>query len=414
MQRSEFGQGGLFISAVMTMLAITFLGLSLSINSYMNARQAVATQQSSQLYYIAQAGVQEALASRFIPRNNYLNFLKYIGINTKNPPLYGRSGFVYADPLQPTPRNLIGVYRYLTLGGQGGVNVVSGQLTQEFLSSNQINQHFYLLSKGSVCIHKTTKAVGVGVISVINDGGVPRPACSDTNYVLDQLTLLTEANLSRANDPNYDQISAYRIYKTDSEIGLTSPVFVPGVNSSSQVSSGVSFEQAWNSGANFNTFAVKPVKIAFYSISDDYPTLDHIFNITSATTTISNSTLIDPRSVVRIFFSDGVDFRSLYIDPKNYEAIEADCLAGTANPENCNVRTRNLATNVIYNKSTVYPNLPGGSTLTLLPALGSGQVMQGNQQYQIELDPQISDWYGNALSSSSGTGYKIKFTTSSL
>lgn len=415
MIKSESGQGGLFISALITMLAITFLGLSLSMTSYVNARRAVTTKQSSQLYYLAHAGIQEALASRFLPRTNYLNFLKYIGVTNNNPPLYGRSGLVHADALKPSQSNLIGVYRYVTLGGHAGVDVDTGELEEGFLTSNSINQHFYVLSKGSVCMHKETNEVGIGVITVIGDSsGTPRPYCLNSDYELEELTLLTEANLSRANDPLYDEIAGYRIYSDDNNITLPTPVFIPGTTGANQISHYVNFEDAWSSGQDFNTFPVRPTKIAFYNVSDDEVEAEYVFDIQGPTTTIPKSKKIDPRSVIRIFFNGGVDYRTLYINPKNNEAIEEDCLAPDADLEDCHIRTRRRQNGKIFGQSTLTPNLPGSTMLTILPAIGTGDVMQGDEEYQLELDAELSDWYGNKLGNNSSNGYKIIFTTDKL
>ncbi len=409
---SESGQGGLFISALITMLAITFLGVSLSGMSVINARRGVSTNYTSQQYYIANAGVQEALASRFTPRTNYLNFLNYVGANNTNPPafnapLYGFSGLVFKDPTTRNINQLLGVYRYVVLGGRGGADITTGELSQEFMTSNQINQHFYVLSKGSLCLHKKSKAIGVGIIRVVSAGGVPVPQCSDNDYELDHLTLLTEANLARDNNPNYDAIAGYRIYKEDQNIVLPTPIALPDGN----MISSVNFENSWSVGG---LAPFKPIKVAFYNMSDDKPELEKIIDISGATTNVPATTEIDERTVIRVFFNKAFDHRTIYVDPKNTEAI-AECTGGGADLEDCNLRLRELNANgtseELFSKMTIFPAMPSSTMVTLLPSLNTGDTLESGKTYQLEFDPEVSDWYGNTLEESQSNGYKIQFQT---
>ncbi|HEY9744766.1 MAG TPA: hypothetical protein V6C99_00955, partial [Oculatellaceae cyanobacterium] len=112
------GQGALVAIAVTMLIALVLGATSMTGLMQMNSKRTVVTRQSLQTYYVAQAGIQEALATRMVPRSNALNFMSTMP--GKAYPYYSASGLVYEDPVNR--KKLIGVYRYLIVGGDPSKN----------------------------------------------------------------------------------------------------------------------------------------------------------------------------------------------------------------------------------------------------------------------------------------------------
>ncbi|MBK8190100.1 MAG: hypothetical protein IPK79_06575 [Vampirovibrionales bacterium] len=400
------GQGATIAIAVVTLVAIVSMALALNQGAFYNARRMVSNRQSLQLYYVAQAGIQEALATRFVPRTNYLNFLRYSGQNNNTPPLYGLSGKVFRNPANAVNSELIGYYRYFVLGGDPTADATTGAIRTDYLTANsQIRQPFSMLSKGSICVSDTGE-VGVGVIRVqMTDGDNPRPYCTDNRFRIDELTLSASADLSRTVNVSSDVITAYDIHKTDTAVPLGRSMFAPGLNNGNPVST-INFETVWSATGSggtaepFNELAVRPTRVAFYTMAQGVPDTNKNIPITGANTTVG--ALINPRSVIKVFFNGGVDYRTLYIDPKLNQTIDANCVA---TPANCHVRVRDQF-GTLFTNSTLFPNFPGETQFLLLPPLGTGSVMNSTRTYTITLE-NIVDWQGNRLPQP----YTITFTT---
>lgn len=404
-RRAFAGQGALIATAVITLVAMVTMALALNQAAYYNARRTVSTRESLQLYYVAQAGIQEALATRFVPRTNYLNFIQN-QVNV-NPPYYGLSGNVYQDPANPNNAELIGMYRYLTLGGDPAVNPNTGLYVNNRYVVNDILQPVYILSKGSICVTPNGN-IDPGIIQVDNNN--PRPVCNNPAYMLEELTILAKVDLSRQVDPTNDIIEFYRVFKNDTNIQLDQPVFVPGQNG--QANTSINFEVSWNATALNGTplvrQEVRPTAIAFYNVSDSEP--DRIVNINGPNTVVPPPA-IDPSSVMKIYFNGGVDYRTLYINPALGQTIQGDCLGAAADRENCTVRVRNITPgpdfNQLFTNSTIFPTFPTETQFQLFPPLGTGNVLGGGNTYRIEMDTALADWRGNRLPSE----YRITFTT---
>lgn len=190
-----------------------------------------------------------------------------------------------------------------------------------------------MLSKGSICVSDTGE-VGVGVIRVqMTDGDNPRPYCTDNRFRIDELTLSASADLSRTVNVSSDVITAYDIHKTDTAVPLGRSMFAPGLNNGNPVST-INFETVWSATGSggtaepFNELAVRPTRVAFYTMAQGVPDTNKNIPITGANTTVG--ALINPRSVIKVFFNGGVDYRTLYIDPKLNQTIDANCVATPA------------------------------------------------------------------------------------
>lgn len=400
------GQGALIATAVITLVAMVTMALALNQAAYYNARRTVSTRESLQLYYVAQAGIQEALATRFVPRTNYLNFIQNQG--NVNPPYYGLSGRAFQDPANPNAAELVGIYRYFILGGDPAVDPNTGLYDNNRYTVNDINQPVYVLSKGAICV-TPNGAIDPGVIQI--DGTIPRPSCNNPAYTLEELTILAKIDLSRQVDPTNDIVEFYRVFKDDTNIQLDQPVFVP--DQAGQANTTVNFEATWAAtnlnGTPLAQQEVRPTAIAFYNVSDSVP--DRVINIAGPNTVVPPPA-IDPSAIIKIYFNGGVDYRTMYINPALNQTIQNDCLGVTADREDCTIRVRNITPgpdfNQLFTNSTLFPNFPSETQLQLFPPLGTGSVLGGGNTYRIELDTALADWRGNRLPSQ----YNITFTTS--
>ncbi len=410
------GQGALIAVAVITLVAMATMALALNQAAFYNSKRIISNRQSMQLYYVAQAGIQEALATRFVPRTNYLNFLQYAGAagGPHNTPLYGLSGRVFRDASSTNNNELIGYYRYFIVGGDP-IRRLNGTEDNSRLTLNLgVLQHYYILSKGSVCLSDNGK-VGVGLLQIAMAGDNPTPSCNQdpgdpgATYALENLTVLAEADLSRTLNTK-DLISDYKLFKNDTNITLgpaaTDTVFVPGRGINNQVN----FEETWSAtiaSEPANELEVFPAWMIFYTMAQGLPDADKSMPFTGTDTNVAAP--IDARSVMKVFFNGGVDYRTLYIRPDtaNNETIAADC---TADPSNCVVNVYDDTAGVYFTNSTLYPSFPSETQFILLPPLSAGTVMGSGVDYEVTLGKELSDWRGNSLDDLGGD-YEVEFTT---
>ncbi len=416
-RKSFVGQGALVAVAVITLVAMATMALALNQSAFYNAKRIVSSRQSMQLYYVAQAGIQEALATRFVPRTNYLNFLEYAGAGggPHNTPLYGLSGRVFRDASSTDDDELVGFYRYFIIGGDP-IRQMNGNVDNSRLTLNiGVLQHYYILSKGSVCLGDNGK-VGVGLLRIAMVGDNPTPSCRQdaadpgTTYELEELTILAEADLSRTLNPK-DLISDYKIFKNDANITLgpasTDTVFVPGRGMNNRVD----FEETWSATIASeppNELEVFPAWLAFYTMAQGIP--DNNKSMPIGGTNINVAPPIDARSVLKVYFNGGVDYRTLYARPDtaNNETIAADC---TGNPANCVVNVFDNDSGIYFTSSTLYPSFPSESQFILLPPLSAGTVMGTGVSYTVTLGEEVADWRGNRLTDLGGD-FTINFRTS--
>src|SRR5690606_23952950 len=144
--------------------------------------RSVVTKQTLQTYYVAQAGLQEALATRMLPRNNYYNFVLPAAPANR---YYLRSGRVYQDPVNQT--DLVGLYRYVVVGGDSArqangtyypANSMTPDNISRLLSTNTFpdNSPFIIISNGATC--KAASGKSMAALDQINIGPTGLPSCN--------------------------------------------------------------------------------------------------------------------------------------------------------------------------------------------------------------------------------------------
>ena len=274
----ESGQGGLVAIAMTILVAMAVVGLSLAELSKTTATRTVANKQATQAYYIAMSGIQEALATRMVPKSNYYNFTPTGYDGTAPDALFPQSGGVY-NTVGPTSvlsnpasyPNLLGVYQYFIVGGDGtrktdGTNrLTTGTGPDDtfppdnkfFASSYNIlpsDSPFIIFSKGSTC-------KSVGNTSVVRPGLIT-PSVSMSNVscaagsVLDEIVVVAVVGTNRMDATGTairDQIISTAIYKDPAQVSLPAGpglgnygAFIPGVGWRRNSDAPFSFASAWN------------------------------------------------------------------------------------------------------------------------------------------------------------------------
>lgn len=392
------GQGGLIAVAITMVIAMVLASSVLTGISSQNAVRAVSTKQSLQTYYVAQAGIQEALASRMVPRTNYLNFV------AAQTPYLSQSGLIYQDPINR--QKLLGQYRYIILGGDAArdsngnyyaANSVTPDAIPRLLATASIpdSSPFIIISNASVCKSATSKTT-VAVDRLISGS---QPSCR-TGYVLDELTVVAQARLARESpigSPLLDRADKMRVYKDSSRIPLPAGAMVPGYSTWQSANSLINFNTAWNNGG------VRLDKVVFYNFADNTIYADVPINGAATTTVVPQ---IPTKAVMRLYFNTPIDYRSL---SPTYDRQLADCKGASVG--SCNVRVMQATAadgsgGTAYSGNTMIPLMPGSTQLILLPPL-SGQI-SGATRHTIKVD-------GSKIRSFNGiagtTNYSIIFTT---
>lgn len=190
---------GIFTFAI-TMLV--FMAQGVSTLQRQTVTGAMYRMNNESLYSVSLQGIQEALATRMVPRSNQLNFVKYnerahwasnfeavqcrsmIGSQpptlsrfnvpscTANKPFFPESGFVRAkleDPNSP----LLGVYQYVIAGGDPARSHSNGaDLGPEWslnnvsfaYSNNAESSPFFVISRSLTCVDKHTSKLVPGAL----------------------------------------------------------------------------------------------------------------------------------------------------------------------------------------------------------------------------------------------------------
>jgi len=404
---AQAGQGGLIAIAVTVLVALVIMAGSLSSMSNMNATRTVVTKQTLQAFYVGQSGIQEAMATRILPRSNYLNFKTPIGAQK---PMYAGSGLVYQNPDPINPTGLLGQYRYVVVGGQGtripgtGAYYAPGDVNPlqvpRLIVTDSIpdTSPFIVMSNASVCKSSTNVSViqPDALIAGLN------PTCKP-GYYLDDITLVAQVRLNREQPSNgtviMDRAQQLRIFKNRNAIILPAGAQVPGYAAWQPLGSTINFDTVWTSGT------VKPNHLLVYNFIDNT-----IYVNTDITGTSMNIGTIPAKAVLRLYFNEAFDYRS--ISP-TYDTNLTDC-GVQATAANCRVRVMQ-GTDATGNQGTAYlgntmiPILPDGSQLILLPPVTPADQIQSTNNYNaIKIDAKFLQ----TSNSSVGTqNYTIIFKT---
>jgi hypothetical protein len=404
-RKSRVGQGGLIAIAVTVVVTLVLVSGAMSGMSALNASRTVVTKQTLQSYYIAQSGIQEALATRMVPRSNLLNFSASAA--AAQTPVYAGSGLVYRNPDPTNPSGLLGQYRYLVVGGQGArvpndgsyynPTVLNNVNIPRLLVTDTIpdTSPFIIISNASVCKSTTNRS------AVVPDMLIPGtvPSCK-AGYAIDELTLIAQARLNREKNgtlTQMDRATQMRVFKNSNNLTLPAGAQVPGYTNWQPAGSTINFTTAWNGGS------VELARVVFYNFADN--TVYANVPIAGANTSVATS--VPAKSVIRLYFNNAFDFRS--ISP-SYNSNLTDCTA-PATAATCRIRVMQN-TNSAGNNGTAYvgnttiPLLPDGSQVILLPPLTNQLV--GNQYNAIKVDANLMRTSGAKTGAQS---YTVVFQT---
>jgi hypothetical protein len=431
--------------AITLMVALVLGATTLSNLTMTNAKRTVVTRQTLQTYYVAEAGIQEALATRMLPRSNYLNFMnpRPAGVNPYLPP----SGLVFQDP--QTQQGLIGVYRYIIVGGDpsrradgsyydipaGPPFAVGPNTTQN--AANPIprlvtfqtsppDSPFYVISQGFTC-----KTPG-GAIGVDQFAGAPttdpanigvNPACQAPN-TLDQITLVTRVAMESEVAGTLDRVNRTLEFKDATSINLPGQAFIPGQG---WQQNNVNFPLAWQyAGNTAGETPVRLTRIVFFDFGPNriYQSVDLAGN--PAQTTVANPVPVN--ASMMLYFDGPFDYRSLSANLTGtradlvYERNLAGCKLGDANGgsppaavndmNNCAIQ---LYGNPIapgvggtqYTGLQVVPILPYLTKVLLLAPLGNN--VSSGTQYEIRVREDALKSF--SLASGPVNQYLIRFQT---
>jgi len=427
------GQAGLLAVAITILIALVLAATSIAGLSAMNAKRSVAIKQSLQTYYAAQAGLQEALATRMVPRSNYWNFntagFKKGSVNLSQDQLryFTRSGLIYQNPDPTNPTGLVGMYRYVILGGDPARKangsyynktetrpLPAGDITKRLLATDSMppDSSFIILSNGFTCKPSGTAGqvgvAGVDQLNVPTSGTFPANNANlcKKGYTPDEITLIGVASMLPEGG-GADRLTRTIIVKDRSKIALPVAAFVPGYGWRS-ANNTVNFDTVWSSN---NSPAVKLKRVVFYNFMTGDIDMDRTVNAGTNNFAKASDPVISASDVIRLYFDGPIDYRS--ISPANDQNLDA---CKTVDASNCHIRVDedvNPAGNCTgppgsctYTGMTIIPLLPGSNQVILLPPLNTSHP--GNRQ-AVNIDAENLRSY-NGISGDK-KGYTILFKT---
>ncbi len=334
--KSMAEKGSVLMAAVIIMTTVVLLGLTISGISLMGAKRSVATQRSLQTYYVAMAGVQQAMATRFYPSSNYLAWNPVADFidpypTSGNPP-DPNSGLVFQDPQNPGGSNVIGAFQYVILGGYQGVADSSSGSTFNYWADNDNNNEspakpkkigferfpdsdqarFVIVSRAVTCTDPDG-AVQPGFLDDqklgASNASIPAltPTCTG-GMEADTLTVVATVWV-KPDSGGSDRVERTQVYKDDSAIRLPRKTFLPGIGWQNRGAT-FAFDDVYAYDGTGTNNPVIPSHIVFYDFVDDEIQCSQ--NITGTSTTIGACAAnITNKSVVQLYFKGAIDHRSI-------------------------------------------------------------------------------------------------------
>ncbi|WP_303673605.1 hypothetical protein [Vampirovibrio chlorellavorus] len=413
---AEAGQGGLIAIAVVLLITLTVGGGLLGSMTQQNANQAILTAQNAQAYYAAQAGVQEAIATRMLPRSNYLNFDSNIdpvdGIPYFQKAYFATSGRISLD--LNNDNRVIAKYRYMVLGGDSArvsrnqyfSGTVPNKEDPYLLSVNKIPSPFLVVSEGIIC-HADAQ-IGKALVNKFEGMGASKlldGACA-AGARRDQVIVVAQINLQNPDGVTPDKVVGQQVFKNPQKIKLPAGTFVPGYGWM-DANSEINFDTMWraNHQAN-NTGDKNPLtlkKIVIYNFTENQVIQD--CDVTAPNTTSCGATITNiPKQALafRLYFNGPFDFRSISPRTNLRDNSLQDCKG--ANAINCHVRI--MKNNTAYSSNIVLPLYPGGTQVIVLPPL---RAYSSNEMFTLNVDTtQMRSFNGER----GKVDYRIRFRAS--
>jgi len=438
----ETGQAGLLAIAISMIIMLVLVGGTLSNLSAMDSKRNIVDRRSMQAYYVAQAGLQEALATRMLPRSNYLSFISPAGAPAAVQPYYSNSGLVFQQP--GTRTGLIGAYRYVIVGGdpsrkadgsyygipQGppfspGPDVTSSATPTPRLVTFQSNppaSPFFVLSNGITCVKNVNTAgqdqgvdqfIGPANLTLANQltlsGGLV-PQCQ-TGYSPQEVTLVAQVSLEQESGA-LDKVNSVRMYRDRTKLSLPGSAFVPGQGWVSSANTVVNFDTAWSSqSTNAGLTPGRPTRLVFFKFGPNniYKSVD----LTGGSpVTVPGTVPID--ASMMLDFDGPIDYRSLSSNLGGsmsyfYDSDLAGCKGGAST--NCAIKMFAKTNNVQYTGMMVVPIMPYLTKVLLLAPLGNN-LSSGNAYYLNIYTGNVRSFsYAPGSSAGGNTAFTINFTT---
>lgn len=428
------GQGGLVAIAITVLIALVLAGTSITGLTYSNAERSVVSKQSLQTYYIAQSGLQEAIATRMIPRSNYYNYVNPNG-NAQPNPIYDPPGAVEGGRVYRVPGDntsgLLGAYRYLIVGGDRARDAAGNYFDPSDIGPNGVarlvsmdtmaNQNPFFVISNALSCKSDNGTIAEDALNIAPAGTNVNITCgNDANgnpTTLDELTLIAEIHMRReaaAGSPR-DRITRTTVVKTspgNRNISLLAgqSAFVPG----SGWVNNFDFDAAWSHSTTTNSPARLRLAV-FHDFRFPY-TIYKVVPVNGPNTdadAVAPAGPIPQKTIVRLYFDGAFDHRSVQ-DSYEWEMGESpnsDCNPPQVdvNPAGCNVTVWKNPTGwgaggTLYSANGFVNHMDGDTQILLFPPFqGIGATVNEIRVSATELRS-----FSNSADSQN---YNIRFTT---
>lgn len=398
-KRIKKGQGAIIIFVIFIVVILLIVGVTLSLSQSKAITRVVYAESNMRTYYAAQAGIQEVMATRLVPRSNLyainysiaggaggnpiiasINsilpglFPNQTGMTIASgtlPPIYPNTGVLLTNP-DSTPtignmtdlrENVLGTYIYTALGGSTETNTVASPGRPLGMPGNTINERVTVFSVG---------------YSLLPDGKI------------DKLGIIATLDFDRTdNDPtNSDEIESLQITEDPAFISNVENNHLTRPSTGPQVSRMVAFTPR----KVYLDVASNNFKTAVLNNPVDYPQLLTLIPDTGTSSgsypaTANTTYRVATTSQVRVFFDKPIDPRSVtnsHVSVQCTGTFDTDGICDTSNPE------------VALGGSALLPNMPTSNAIIILPpAVGSGNFVYSTY-YDVAIS-NIQDYDGNIM-----------------
>ena len=440
-RQASLGQAGMIMVSMIMVVFVMAVGLSLSQMSQKGAERTVVTKRSLQSYYVAMAGVQQALANRMYPASNYLSWNPVGGLTSMDPypstavpapPTDPVSGEVFQNPAAPSAATRVGVFQYFVLGGYQEVDAAnSAGANFAFWPNGTLNAvgapvksamtgvppgdggRFLIVSRAVTCrgagANTVLGAINPNKLAAPGDPafGFRIPTCAAGTQP-DVMTMLVVAQV-QADDGTADQIVSIRAYPRDTALPLPIRAFIPGAGWLN-AGANINFDPVYAFGGGILNNPATPSHVVFYNFTTNAIQCAKTFNAAAITILPGDcepGETINNRSVIKLFFKGPIDHRSI---DRLSDFQLTNC---RANPADCNIQMAvdtNPGVPVVWGPVTGYSFIyqpPYINQMIFLPNLSA--LPGANTLHQLQINTNaMRGWSG---ASGGGGSYTVNFTT---
>ncbi|MEW5820474.1 MAG: hypothetical protein AB1782_09820, partial [Cyanobacteriota bacterium] len=402
LNRSNLGQGAVILFAIFIVVILLIVGVTLSTSQTKAVTRVIYSEANLKTYYAAMAGIQEALATRLVPRSNVYaiqtklgsdanvsNLSTYNMLNMTNglaskaapellPPLYPNTGVIYGtDPgvapnitsLDVARNDVIGTYLYKAVGGELGIDG-SGKPT------NDITGRVTIFSVGYSLL-PDNKVDRMGLVATVDfDRSDDDPTNADEIESLVPVFDPGEINTIEANqltaDSDPPEIISLVTF-TGSRVGYDLTSYDPGVPRNTNP--GYNLGITPNGAKGFGTVgSAGGTTIAYTGEAPD----------------VNKGVSVGAQ--FRITFDEGIDPRSLNRNPNLSTPLEPNismCRGTNPGSGTCPVGDE-------YTDFTIVPSLPLSNTVILVPSVSYTNFLDYEETYYLTIRD-IYDFEGNKM-----------------